>query len=373
MKVAVVGGKLQGTEVTYLAAKAGWEVVLIDKCRGTPASGLSDQFIHLDVTRPEAAAEVIQQTDLIIPALEDDIALPALVDISIRTGTPLAFDPEAYAVSSSKTRSETVFRQLGLSVPEPWPECGFPVVIKPDNSSGSQEVRLIHSRKELDATVKSAFPKPVIQAYLDGPSFSIEVMGRPGYYVPLQVTRLLMDDGHDCRQVKAPAGLDKQLVRRFEAMGVRIARAINLKGLMDVEIILNDNELKVLEIDARFPSQTPIAVYRSTGMNMVELLKDIFTDNAFKGFQPVRTGQPVIYEHVRVSEAGLQFAGEHIMATAGPLRIIENFFGAREAITNYKKGAHQWVATLIHMGSSEQDVKRTRDDVIQNIKDEIGT
>ena len=31
MKAVVIGGKLQGVEAAYLAKKAGWEVVLIDK------------------------------------------------------------------------------------------------------------------------------------------------------------------------------------------------------------------------------------------------------------------------------------------------------------------------------------------------------
>ena len=40
MRVAVVGGNLQGVEVAYLAHKAGWEVFLIDKRTGAPASGI---------------------------------------------------------------------------------------------------------------------------------------------------------------------------------------------------------------------------------------------------------------------------------------------------------------------------------------------
>jgi len=41
MIVAVVGGKLQGIEATYLAHKAGWDVLLIDTNPAVPASGLS--------------------------------------------------------------------------------------------------------------------------------------------------------------------------------------------------------------------------------------------------------------------------------------------------------------------------------------------
>ena len=38
VRVGVVGGKLQGVEATYLARKAGWEVVVIDQDPNPPAS-----------------------------------------------------------------------------------------------------------------------------------------------------------------------------------------------------------------------------------------------------------------------------------------------------------------------------------------------
>ncbi len=42
MLVAVVGGNLQGVEAAYLAHKAEWEDLGIDKKMVVPASGLCD-------------------------------------------------------------------------------------------------------------------------------------------------------------------------------------------------------------------------------------------------------------------------------------------------------------------------------------------
>ena len=50
MRVAVVGGKLQGVEVVYLAKKAGWQTLLIDKNPDVPATGLCDQFLQFEFT-----------------------------------------------------------------------------------------------------------------------------------------------------------------------------------------------------------------------------------------------------------------------------------------------------------------------------------
>ena len=54
MRLLIVGGKLQGTEAAYLAAKAGWETVLVDRREAVPAAGLADVHVIADVTADEA-------------------------------------------------------------------------------------------------------------------------------------------------------------------------------------------------------------------------------------------------------------------------------------------------------------------------------
>ena len=116
---------------------------------------------------------------------------------------------------------------------------------------------------------------------------------------------------------------------------------------MDVEVILYENELKVIEIDARLPSQTPTTVYWSTGLNMVQLLGDLFLNRQTR-IQPNSNHEyGVIYEHVRKASNRLEIAGEHMMSGADALHIFTDFFGADEAITNYAAGRDDWVATLI--------------------------
>lgn len=46
MRIAVIGGKLQGVEVVYLALKAGFKTLVIDKDPHVPASKICDQFLQ---------------------------------------------------------------------------------------------------------------------------------------------------------------------------------------------------------------------------------------------------------------------------------------------------------------------------------------
>jgi pyrrolysine biosynthesis protein PylC len=143
---------------------------------------------------------------------------------------------------------------------------------------------------------------------------------------------------------------------------------------MDVEAILHEGTLKVLEIDARFPSQTPMAVYHSTGVNMVEVLAMVCSGESGSG--PVSVSAlpkgASILEHVRVRPGHMSVCGERYMAEAGPLHLEANFFGAHEALTNHSPGRGDWVATLMVVGSDLRDAQARRDLVLEEIQTRCG-
>jgi len=87
-----------------------------------------------------------------------------------------------------------------------------------------------------------------------------------------------------------------------------------------VEVILHKNELKLLEIDARLPSQTPMTVYWSTGINMVERLASLFLNTDMSYFKKSKACF-VIVEHIQVCGSKLDVLGEHIMGGQGPLTL----------------------------------------------------
>ena len=373
MWVAIIGGKLQGVEATYLAKKAGWEVVLFDRRKQAQASGLADTFHCMDIlTSPDEVIARLEGIDLILPAIEDVAVLKALKDIARITRIPLAFDFDAYAVSSSKHISNQLFFDLDIPTPRPWPECQFPVLLKPSGRSGSEGVQTIHTREELDnIRSRNSEDDLIIEEYLNGPSYSIEVLGFAGVYRVFQVTELEMDRVYDCKRVLAPTELNYKLMAKFEEIAIKIARELSLTGIMDVETILHNKELKVLEIDARLPSQTPTAVYHSSGINMVECIGYSFVQGSLYipiPKRPVQSERYVIYEHCKVTSDKIEISGEHILAEAGPLNQMAGFFGADEVLTDYTPGKKDWVLTLITRGASFEETWDKRDKVLQRIQ-----
>ena len=194
MLVAIIGGNLQGVEATYLAQKAGWEVLVIDKNPQAGAALMCDRFLCLTIKTTHDLDRLPREVELVIPALENNDVLEILTEWSSDRGVPLAFDLRAYALTSSKQRSNQIFRELGLRLPRPWPDCDFPIVVKPDGESGSRGVQVMRNREEL----MSNFPAEhslrgmVVQEYVPGPSYSLEVIGSPGNYHALQITEFVV-------------------------------------------------------------------------------------------------------------------------------------------------------------------------------------
>jgi len=376
VRVNVVGGKLQGVEATYLAHKAGWEVILIDKNPKVPAAGLCDIFYQLDITTETSGlSSVIKTVDLVIPALEDTIALERLRESTAKEDIPLAYDAAAYAVSSSKEKSNALFAELSIPIPRLWPKCNFPLVVKPSASSGSKGVRKIRKMEDLTTFFQQAGPKLddwVIQEFLEGPSYSLEIIGFNGNCVVFQPTEIEVDSHYDSKRVFAPAELSQIADKQFREISIKIAKALNLTGIMDIEVILHNGTLKVLEIDARLPSQTPTVVNKSTGINMLTFLYDVFVRHSVPVVSGIDCEKGVVYEHIKVSQGVLKILGEHIMSEAGPLRYYENFFGADEALTNFAPGRSSWVATLIITGNSREEAWARRCEVIKDIRDYFG-
>lgn len=371
MLIAVVGGKLQGVDACYLAKKAGWNVILIDKNPQAPAACMGDRFIVFEFSSDNPVPPDCPGVEFILPALEDEVALDAIKIWADAKKIPLAFDPAAYGISTSKLKSDDLFKQMGLPAPRPWPECDFPVLVKPDQNSGSTGVEVVRDSNSL-AAVRKKSENLIIQEYLKGPSFSIEVIGMPGKYQALQVTDLGMDNLYNCKRVTAPTNLSFDKIMAFEKMAVAIAEKIGLKGIMDVEVVLHENELKLLEIDARLPSQTPITVFWSTGINMVELLGSLFTGRPY-GTPGKKDAQYVIFEHIKVSENGLECLGEHIMAKEGLLTCQSGFFEADEAITSFVPEKNEavkedWVATLIFFSRSREKLLEKRQKCYDRIR-----
>jgi pyrrolysine biosynthesis protein PylC len=356
MKVLCLGAGLQGLELAYLGIKAGWDMTMVDRRKNPPASGLA-RTLKADLLELNSykLAVLCSGFDLIVPAIEDLKLLETVAQARHQEIIPpLAFDITAYRLSSSKILSKDLFKKLKLPVAKDWSKNDQgSFIAKPSGLSGSKGVRFLKNSAE----VLNVFPNPenldqmVIEEWIEGSSYSVEVTSVNGQATSYQVTLLEMDDIYDCCKVISPSGLPLRKENKLKKMAELLATELKLTGLMDLEAIYHQETFKLLEIDARFPSQTPIAFYWSTGVNLLVELAACFIElppNTPRPTIPAKT-KKVSLEQYLVMAGKLIPQGEHIFSNMGPVSVIPGFMGAKEALVAGDENSSHFAVTLINV------------------------
>lgn len=371
MIIGIVGGILQGMEAVYLCRHAGYESVVIDKNRNAPALSLADKAEVCDVTaEPERARKIFLQCDAVLPAVENLEVLEHLDKVLPEYGIPFLFDMKSYRVSCSKEKSNELMAKLGIPIPQPWPECGFPIIVKPSSQSGSIGVSAVNNEEErLKAlkTVGKLNDVPIQQEFVSGKSVSIEVIGNGKSARSYVTTEVVLDSDYDCKQVVCDGRiLPPEDDAQFAKIGEELGKGLGLNALMDVEAVYTKKGLRVLEIDARIPSQTPACICAATGINLLEELvcSRLGTESGKE-----RKNGCAIYEHYVIRGETISTCGEKEFSHVENPVYLEDFWGADEVITDFGTGKYEWRCTVICRGDNYQDALWKKKQFIKNAMD----
>ena len=346
-QICLIGGKLQGFEAAYHARKAGMGVVLVDRNKNAFIKDLVDIFHCFDIVEePERLIEISATVDAMIPVNENFDTIDFLETIKDRLQCPLLFDFDAYRISRDKNTSKKYFRSIGIPTPADKPTHP-PYFIKPSCMSSSIGTAIIYD----DEGLKDLDSSMLIEEYVEGPVLSLEVVGDGEHFAVVKETKVHIDDAYDCHMV-TPIGHNPELRR----ITYELARNLKLKGIMDVEAIDSPQGLKVLEIDARFPSQTPTAVYHSSGVNLLELLLQAFTEGV-QEIPQVPVGNYCIYEHLILKDKELSPIGEHILSMGKNYRSIHE----SEGIEIFQRDGEHKAFTVISWGSDQKEADVNRE------------
>jgi pyrrolysine biosynthesis protein PylC len=378
-KLGILGGGLQGLEAAVLARFAGFETVLMDRNPKAPASFICDSFINLNALIHSDLYYAFRDCDLVLPANENLRTLELLESWrnSPTNKIPLVLDMVSYRISRDKLKSKELFERVGVPSPLPFPRASFPMIAKPRDLSGSRGVTLIRNEEELSSLFNKGIFQGILEEYHEGPSYSLEVIGTPeGTYETFEITYLLMDSDFDCRGVISPALISKSLADDFHRMTVDLAKSLNLKGIMDAEIIDSPKGPVFLEIDARLPSQTPLAVYLSSGVNLLSRLVSAYVKipqgDSPKESETLEEQTRAILEHLSVKDGKISLMGEHRIAEARPLSLTDDFFGAYAALTDRRGKNEPFCATVMLKASSDAELRKKRTDLYLNLSRELG-
>lgn len=362
MRLAIVGGALQGMEAVYLSKIAGFDTVVIDKRHDAPALALANEKHVLDPIKDiDKAMKIFLDCDAVLPACEELDLLEILNSNLKNTKTPFLFDMSSYKISCSKERSNILMEEAGVPTPKNWPECGFPAIVKPSSQSGSIGVTAVRNESERLTGLKKVAELndvPIIQEFVSGKSVSIEAIGNGKKARSYVTTEVILDSKYDCKMVRCnPNILSLEKDTLLKDICKKTAEAMHLNALMDMEAIDTSNGLRVLEIDARIPSQTPAAIEAATGINLLNELVDCAID---KKSTVISTGEASVYEHYVFKDGILSTCGEKEFGLVQNPRIESGLFSSGKMITDYEPGKREWRATIITKGRDENEADRKR-------------
>jgi carbamoyl-phosphate synthase large subunit len=201
----------------------------------------------LDICRAEQIA-------LVVPTIDDELTVIGEARERFRQAGAFAACSSAATAAACNDKYETCVRLEGLGVPaartylphEIPASPLFPMFIKPRTGRGAVDAHVVRDARDLEYLLERV-ETPIIQEYLSGPEFTIDVLcdqrGRPISIVPRErvvIRSGVIDRG---RTVKSP-----QLMELAE----RVCESFVFTGALNIQCRMRGGEAAVFEINPRF-------------------------------------------------------------------------------------------------------------------------
>jgi carbamoyl-phosphate synthase large subunit len=251
-----------------LRATGGGRVIVADVNPLSPAVYAADAAFRVAMADdPGYLDDVLaiarsENVSLIIPTIDDELTLFARAAARFAAeGIRIAVSPEATTelchdkYQTCRTLSACGVAAASSFLPDDLPaEPAFPLFIKPRHGRGGVGAYPVRDAREL-AFFLGYVDEPVVQEFLDGPEFTIDMLcdfsGRPLSIVPRErvvIRAGVIDRG---RTVKNPALI---------ALAEGCAAAFTCIGAVNIQCRMVDGRPVVFEINPRFSGGIPLTI-----------------------------------------------------------------------------------------------------------------
>lgn len=246
----------------------GGAVIVTDVNPLSPTVYVADRSYQVPLSTDPTYLDVIERicrrerVGLLVPTIDDELTLFAGAVARFAVGgTRVAVSPMATTAACNdkyETSKLLTARRLPVAetfLPTELPEAiAFPLFIKPRYGRGGVGAFPVRSSRELQFFLDYV-ADPVVQRYLDGPEFTIDVLcdfeGRPISVVPRErvvIRAGVVDRGRTVH--------DERLID----LGVACADAVRCVGAVNIQCRMVDGEPVIFEINPRFSGGIPLTI-----------------------------------------------------------------------------------------------------------------
>lgn len=229
----------------------------------------------------------------------------------------LGTSPQAIAMAEDREQFDALLESLDIPRPRGKAvrsleeakvvaqEVGYPVLVRPSFVLGGRAMEIVFSEGQLQGFYKEAEDanpgQPVlVDKYLLGKEAEVDVISDgeetlvPG--IMEHIERAGVHSG-DSMAVYPPVSLSPEVQADMVLSACKIARALGVKGLMNIQFVIQDDKAYVLEVNPR-ASRTVPYLSKVTGIQMVDLATKCMMGKKLKdlgyasGLWALRAGAP---------------------------------------------------------------------------------
>ena len=155
-------------------------------------------------------------------------------------------------------------------------ELGFPVLVRPSFVLGGRAMEIVYNEGQLASYAESAPPilpdaPLLVDKYLKGLEVEVDAVCDgtdvmiPGIFEHIE--RAGIHSG-DSISVYPTQTIDPAMEARIADVTLAIARELRIRGLINIQFVVHDNDLFIIEANPRASRTVPI-IQKATGINMV--------------------------------------------------------------------------------------------------------
>ncbi|WP_242822392.1 carbamoyl-phosphate synthase large subunit [Thermaerobacter marianensis] len=290
----------QGIEFDYSSVHAvrtlralGYRAVIVNNNPETVSTDFDTaDRLYFEPLTPEDVRNVLdlEQPVGVLAQFGGQTAVNLVAPLAAAGVRILGTSPESVDVAESRERFDRLLARLGLQRPPgaaarsvaealaAAERIGYPVIVRPSYVLGGRAMQVARSPEELArylaTAARVAGDRPVwVDRYIAGMELEVDAVADGETVVIPAVMRHIeragVHSGDSIAVVPAP-GVPGEVLARVEAATVELARALQVRGVINLQFVWDGEELYVLEVNPRASRTVPF-ITKATGVPLTEL------------------------------------------------------------------------------------------------------
>ncbi len=304
----------QGIEFDYCCVhaiwalqKCGYEAIMINNNPETVSTDFdTSDKLYFESLHMDDVMNVIkkERPEGVIVQFGGQTSLNLAQRLAERSIQILGTDYHSIDLAEDREKFSTLLHTLGIPTPQgvavtdvkeaftAASQLQYPLVVRPSYVIGGRAMQVVYNDMELSKYLKEAVSlsteHPVlIDRYIQGKEIEVDAISDgediliPGIMEHIEKTGI---HSGDSISVYPPHTLSENTIERLQTFTEKIAKALNIKGLINIQYAYDGKEIYVIEVNPRASRTVPI-LSKVTGIPMVQLAVEVMLGEKLKNME----------------------------------------------------------------------------------------